>query len=548
MILYTSGTTGQPKGAELTHAQPRAATSRSTIDLFSARRTTTSSSAGCRCSTRSARRAGSTPRRRRRVARAAPALRRRPTAGARRAATGVTVFEGVPTMYAALLDHAERDALRRVRRCASACPAAPRCRSRSCTASRPRFGCVDPRGLRAVGDLAGRVVQPPPAGERKPGSIGTPIDGVEMRLVDTVAGRGRGRRDRDPRPQRDEGLLAPPRGDRRGDRADGWFRTGDMARVDEDGFYFIVDRKKDLIIRGGYNVYPREIEEVLYEHPAVAEAAVIGDPAPGAGRGGRRRRGAQAGRRGDAERAARLREGAGRAVQVPAASSGSSTRCRRARPARSSSGRSSYPWRSRDRRHGRRRARRARDPADRRGDRGPAALRPAGAAAGAAGLARRPRRPARRAPRSAPSSPGSPPGARGTPAGTTAASPTPPGSQLAAAPADAGLPRRRRRGRRPDLRRRARLADRAPGALRRRQRARRARPDATSRWSNPAVLKAIVDQGGANLVRGGAALRRATSRGRRGCPRASTPSSSQVGEQPRGHARARSCCAPRSSS
>jgi long-chain acyl-CoA synthetase len=59
---------------------------------------------------------------------------------------------------------------------------------------------------------------------------------------------------------------------------DGWFHTGDMAHVDEDGYYFIVDRKKDMIIRGGYNVYPREIEEVLYEHPAVSEAAVIGVP------------------------------------------------------------------------------------------------------------------------------------------------------------------------------------------------------------------------------------------------------------------------------
>ena len=61
---------------------------------------------------------------------------------------------------------------------------------------------------------------------------------------------------------------------------DGWFRTGDIGRIDESGYYFIVDRKKDLIIRGGYNVYPREIEEVLYEHPAVAEAAVIGVPHP----------------------------------------------------------------------------------------------------------------------------------------------------------------------------------------------------------------------------------------------------------------------------
>jgi long-chain acyl-CoA synthetase len=58
----------------------------------------------------------------------------------------------------------------------------------------------------------------------------------------------------------------------------GWFHTGDIATVDEDGYYFIVDRKKDLIIRGGYNVYPRELEEVLYGHPAVREAAVVGVP------------------------------------------------------------------------------------------------------------------------------------------------------------------------------------------------------------------------------------------------------------------------------
>jgi long-chain acyl-CoA synthetase len=59
---------------------------------------------------------------------------------------------------------------------------------------------------------------------------------------------------------------------------DGWFRTGDIARRDEDGMYFIVDRSKDMIIRGGYNVYPREIEEVLMTHPAVSLAAVVGVP------------------------------------------------------------------------------------------------------------------------------------------------------------------------------------------------------------------------------------------------------------------------------
>ena len=58
----------------------------------------------------------------------------------------------------------------------------------------------------------------------------------------------------------------------------GWFHTGDIATMDEDGFVFIVDRVKDMVVRGGYNVYPREIEEVIYEHPAVAEVAVIGTP------------------------------------------------------------------------------------------------------------------------------------------------------------------------------------------------------------------------------------------------------------------------------
>jgi long-chain acyl-CoA synthetase len=64
---------------------------------------------------------------------------------------------------------------------------------------------------------------------------------------------------------------------------DGWFHTGDLGRADEDGYFAIAGRTKDLIIRGGYNIYPREIEEVLYEHPAVAEAAVIGLPHPALG-------------------------------------------------------------------------------------------------------------------------------------------------------------------------------------------------------------------------------------------------------------------------
>jgi long-chain acyl-CoA synthetase len=115
---------------------------------------------------------------------------------------------------------------------------------------------------------------------RKPGTIGTPIEGVEMRLA------GPGGEDV---PDGEVGEILI-RGHnvmkgywRRPDATaeaivDGWLRTGDLARRDTDGYYAIVDRTKDLVIRGGYNVYPREVEEVLYEHPAVAEAAVLGMP------------------------------------------------------------------------------------------------------------------------------------------------------------------------------------------------------------------------------------------------------------------------------
>ena len=117
--------------------------------------------------------------------------------------------------------------------------------------------------------------------ERLPGSIGTPVAGVEMRIVDDhrrelapgeageIAIRGHNVM---------KGYLNRPDATAEAIDADGWFYTGDIGRVDSQGRYFIVDRKKDLIIRGGYNVYPREIEEVLYEHPAVAEAAVVGVP------------------------------------------------------------------------------------------------------------------------------------------------------------------------------------------------------------------------------------------------------------------------------
>jgi len=119
-------------------------------------------------------------------------------------------------------------------------------------------------------------------GDRKVLSIGKPLWGVRMRVADTQGrplppGRGhvgeiliRGHNVM-------KGYLGRPEATAETLR-DGWLHSGDLGFVDEDGFYFIVDRAKDLVIRGGYNVYPREIEEVLYAHPAILEAAVIGKP------------------------------------------------------------------------------------------------------------------------------------------------------------------------------------------------------------------------------------------------------------------------------
>ena len=124
-----------------------------------------------------------------------------------------------------------------------------------------------------------------PDRDRKPGSIGTPIRDVQMRVVD-------GEDHEVPQGEVGEIVIRGPnvmkgywhRPEATADAIrDGWFHTGDLARVDEDGYFHIVDRKKDMIIRGGYNVYPREIEELLYEHPAVVEAAVIGLPHPALG-------------------------------------------------------------------------------------------------------------------------------------------------------------------------------------------------------------------------------------------------------------------------
>ena len=109
---------------------------------------------------------------------------------------------------------------------------------------------------------------------------------------------------------------------------DGWFRSGDLGRRDEDGWYYIVDRSKDMIIRGGYNVYPREIEEVLMTHPAVSLAAVIGVPHESHGEEIKAFVILNDGADGHRGRARRLGQGADGGATSTRGSSSSSTRCR----------------------------------------------------------------------------------------------------------------------------------------------------------------------------------------------------------------------------
>jgi long-chain acyl-CoA synthetase len=189
-----------------------------------------------------------------------------------------TVFGGVPTMYAALLHHPERERfdVSCLDLCVSGGAPMPVEVLRGFDEA---FGAKVLEGY-GLSETTGMGSFNMPDRERKPGSIGVPVGGTEIRLVDSD--------DQDvPEGEPGELVMRGPfvmtgywnRDDAtREVMRDGWFHTGDIATADEDGYYFIVDRKKDLIIRGGYNVYPRELEEVLYEHPAVLEAAVLGVP------------------------------------------------------------------------------------------------------------------------------------------------------------------------------------------------------------------------------------------------------------------------------
>ena len=276
VILYTSGTTGQPKGAELTHANLHR-----NCDLASKLAEVSEEdvvlgalplfhSFGQTCTLNATVRTGGciTMLPRFDPTKALEIIQR----------DKVTVFQGVPTMYGALLNHPERDKYdtSSLRLCMSGGAAMP---AEVMRGFEEAFGCkvLEGYGLSETSPVASFNH---PDRERKPGSIGTPIEGVEMKIVDedgkeveqgevgeiVIKGHNvmKGYWNK---PDATEETIK-----------DGWFYSGDMGKVDEDGYFFIVDRKKELIIRGGYNVYPREVEEVLYAHPAIEEAAVVGVP------------------------------------------------------------------------------------------------------------------------------------------------------------------------------------------------------------------------------------------------------------------------------
>ena len=277
VILYTSGTTGQPKGAELTHDNLRRNVEVTSTTLLSLRPEDVILGAlplfhsfgqvvGMGCAIASGACLTLLPRFE--PGRALEVIKR----------DQVTVLPGVPTMYAAILHSAGGSAgdVASLRLCVSGGAAMP---VELLRGFEKEFGCVILEGY-GLSETSPVASFNHPDRPRKPGTIGQAISGVEMRVQDIdgvplppgeigeIAVRGHNvMKGYWRRPQETADVMT-----------DGWFRTGDLGRMDGEGYFTIVDRKKDMIIRGGLNVYPREVEEVLYEHPAVAEAAVIGIP------------------------------------------------------------------------------------------------------------------------------------------------------------------------------------------------------------------------------------------------------------------------------
>jgi malonyl-CoA/methylmalonyl-CoA synthetase len=175
-----------------------------------------------------------------------------------------TMFFGVPTMYARLRDSGQLPALSGLRLVVSG--SAP----------------LDPVLFQAISAQAGQapierygmsetvmLTSNPLHGERRAGSVGLPLPGVQVRLGEGDGVEVTG-------PNVFAGYWERPEADAEAFTADGWFRTGDIGEHDPDGYLRLVGRASDLIITGGYNVYPREVEDAILEHPDVADAAVVG--------------------------------------------------------------------------------------------------------------------------------------------------------------------------------------------------------------------------------------------------------------------------------
>jgi malonyl-CoA/methylmalonyl-CoA synthetase len=177
-----------------------------------------------------------------------------------------TLFFGVPTMYHRLAEHADAGALDALRLCVSGSaplPASLHERLEKVTGQRvlERYGMTETLML----------VSNPYRAERRPGSVGWPLPGVELRLEGEPAEiQVRG-------PNVFDGYWEQPGANASAFTEDGWFRTGDLGAIDADGYLQITGRAKELIISGGYNVYPREVEDVLREHPLIDEVAVVGE-------------------------------------------------------------------------------------------------------------------------------------------------------------------------------------------------------------------------------------------------------------------------------
>ncbi|MEV0056203.1 long-chain fatty acid--CoA ligase [Saccharopolyspora shandongensis] len=282
VILYTSGTTGRAKGAELSHSNMvmNALTSNRLFDSAPSRNDTHLTALplfhtfGQTVNMNSA-------------FSVAARLILLPRFEAKAALEimdthKVTVFAGVPTMYWGLLgaldDSVDVERITaNLRKAISGGSALP---VEILKQFKERFGAqiLEGYGLSETSPLA---VFSDSERDSRAGSIGMPVWGVQVRLVDaqwnTVMGTNmvgeiaiRGHNVMKGYYNRLEATAEVMR--------DGWFRSGDLARRDEDGFYYIVDRAKDMIVRGGFNVYPREIEEVLMTHEAVSLAAVVGVP------------------------------------------------------------------------------------------------------------------------------------------------------------------------------------------------------------------------------------------------------------------------------